>query len=136
MLRIKLRELDNYCDARRAVADYYDNAFAGHELITTPYRADYSRHVFHQYTIQLDKVNRDEVQKRLADRGIPSMIYYPVPSHKQKMFEQLGGADYNLETTDYLNKRVLSLPIHTELSGEELNFITTNVLEVVNELAG
>jgi dTDP-4-amino-4,6-dideoxygalactose transaminase len=134
VLRIKLRELDNYCDARRAAADYYDRAFAKHELITTPYRADYSHHVFHQYTIQLDKVDRDEVQKRLAERGIPSMIYYPVPSHKQKMFEAFGGADFNLEITDYLNKRVLSLPIHTELSDEELNYITTNVIEVVNEL--
>ena len=134
ILRIKLRELDNYCDARRAVADYYDRAFAGQELITTPFRADYSRHVFHQYTIQLDKVDRDEVQRRLAEKGIPSMIYYPVPSHKQKMFEDLGGADFNLEVTDYLNKRVLSLPIHTELDDDELNYITTHVLEIVQEL--
>lgn len=136
VLRIKLEELDSYCDARRIAADYYDRAFAGHELITTPYRAEYSHHVFHQYTIQLDKVDRDEVQRRLAEKGIPSMIYYPVPSHKQKMFAALGGADYNLEITDYLNKRVLSLPIHTELSDDELNYITTNVLEIVNELAG
>ncbi len=136
VLRVKLKELDNYCNARRAVADYYDRVFAGHELITTPYRADYSHHVFHQYTIQLDRVDRDTVQQRLADRGIPSMIYYPVPSHKQQMFADLGGADYNLEITDYLNKRVLSLPIHTELSDDELHYITSNVLEVVNELAG
>lgn len=136
VLRVKLKELDQYCDARRMAADYYDRAFAGHELITTPYRADYSHHVFHQYTLQLDKVDRDEVQKRLAERGIPSMIYYPVPSHKQAMFAHLGGADYNLEITDYLNKRVLSLPIHTELSDDELNYITTNLIGIVNELAG
>jgi len=136
VLRVKLSELDQYCNARRIAADYYDRAFAGHELITTPYRADYSHHVFHQYTIQLDQVDRDEVQRRLAEKGIPSMIYYPVPSHKQKMFADLGGADYNLEITDYLNKRVLSLPIHTELSDDELNYITTNALEIVNELAG
>ncbi len=136
VLRIKLKELDSYCDARRAAADYYDRAFAGHDLITTPYRAEYSHHVFHQYTLQLDKVDRDVVQQRLADRGIPSMIYYPVPSHKQQMFADLGGADYNLEITDYLNKRVLSLPIHTELSDDELNYITTNLIEIVNELAG
>lgn len=136
VLRVKLKELDQYCDARRIAADYYDRAFAGHELITTPYRADYSHHVFHQYTLQLDKVDRDEVQKRLAERGIPSMIYYPVPSHKQAMFAHLGGADYNLAITDYLNKRVLSLPIHTELSDDELNYITTNLIAIVNELAG
>jgi UDP-2-acetamido-2-deoxy-ribo-hexuluronate aminotransferase len=137
VLRIKLQELDNYCSARRAVADYYDQAFASHELITTPHRAEYSYHVFHQYTLQLDKVDRDEVQKRLAEKGIPTMIYYPVPSHKQKMFaEAAGGTEYNLEVTDYLNKRVISLPIHTELTEEELKFITSNVLEVVNGLAG
>lgn len=136
VLRVKLAELDNYCDARRAAADYYDRAFASHALITTPYRAPYSHHVFHQYTLQLDKVDRNEVQQRLADKGIPSMIYYPVPSHKQKMFEALGGNDYVLEITDYLNTRVLSLPIHTELTDEELNFISTSLIEIVNELAG
>lgn len=135
VLRIKLAELDHYCDARRTAADYYDRAFASHPLITTPYRAEYSHHVFHQYTLQLDKVDRNEVQKRLADKGIPSMIYYPVPSHKQKMFEALGGNDYVLEITDFLNQRVLSLPIHTELSDEELNFISTSLIEIVNELA-
>lgn len=136
VLRVKLAELDQYCDARRTAADYYDSAFAANPLITTPYRAPYSHHVFHQYTLQLDKVDRNEVQKRLADKGIPSMIYYPVPSHKQKMFEALGGNDYVLEITDYLNQRVLSLPIHTELTDEELNFITTSLIEIVNELAG
>lgn len=135
VLRVKLKELDKYCNARRSAADFYDKAFAGHEWIITPYRAPYSQHVFHQYTLQLNNVDRDEVQQRLADRGIPSMIYYPVPSHKQKMFADLGGADYHLETTDYLNKRVLSLPIHTELSDKELHYITRNVLEIVEELA-
>lgn len=135
VLRIKLRELDHYCDTRRIVADYYDRAFAGHELITTPFRAAYSRHVFHQYTLQLDQVDRDEVQKRLAAKGIPSMIYYPVPSHKQKMFDELGGHTYHLEITDYLNQRVLSLPIHTELNDEELNFVTTSLIGIVDELA-
>ncbi|MFT4061288.1 MAG: DegT/DnrJ/EryC1/StrS family aminotransferase [Edaphocola sp.] len=136
ILRIKLRELDNYCNARRAAADYYDRAFAKHNLITTPYRAAYSHHVFHQYTIQLDGVDRDAVQQKLAERGVPSMIYYPVPSHKQKMFADFGGGDYHLPITDYLNQRVLSLPIHTELTDDELNFVCTNVIEVVDELAG
>jgi len=135
VLRIKLKELDSYCNSRRAVADYYDRVFANHELIITPHRAEYSHHVFHQYTLQVDKVDRDEVQKRLAERGVPSMIYYPVPSHKQKMFADLGGADFKLELTDYLNKRVISLPIHTELSDDELNYIGTTFLEVVDELA-
>jgi UDP-2-acetamido-2-deoxy-ribo-hexuluronate aminotransferase len=135
VLRVKLQLLDAYCDARRAVADFYDHAFAGHKHIVTPVRAAYSHHVFHQYTLQLNEVNRDKVQEKLAERGIPSMIYYPVPSHKQKMFEAFGGNDFELATTDYLNKRVISLPIHTEMTEEELQFIARNFIEVVNELA-
>ncbi|KAA5536741.1 DegT/DnrJ/EryC1/StrS family aminotransferase [Taibaiella lutea] len=134
ILRIKLRELDGYCDTRRAVADYYDNAFANHANIITPKRASYSHHVYHQYTLQLDNVNRDKVQEKLTERGIPSMIYYPVPSHKQKMFDGMDVEQVELATTDYLNKRVISLPIHTEMTEEEMQFITRNFIEVVNEL--
>lgn len=135
VLRIKLRELDNYCDARRAVADYYDHAFMGNDLITVPYRAHYSKHVFHQYTLQLHKsVDRDTVHKKLADKSIPSMIYYPVPCHKQKMFQLIDEKSYDLPITDYLTPCVLSLPIHTELTEEELKFIVTGLLEILNEL--
>lgn len=137
VLRIKLKELDNYCAARSAAADYYDNAFANHPLITTPYRAPHSKHVFHQYTLTLDaSVNRDEVHKRLADKGIPSMIYYPVPCHKQVMFAKMDGGNYNLPATDYLTPKVISLPMHTELTEEELKFISEGFIEVLRELAG
>ena len=134
ILRIKLKELDGYCDARRAAADYYDNAFASHANIVTPARATYSHHVYHQYTLQLNNVNRDKVQEKLTERGIPSMIYYPVPSHKQKMFDGIDMEQVELATTDYLNKRVISLPIHTEMTEEELAFITKNFIEVMDEL--
>lgn len=135
VLRIKLKELDNYCAARSAAADYYDNAFANHPLITTPYRAAHSKHVFHQYTLTLDaSVNRDEVHKRLADKGIPSMIYYPVPCHKQVMFAKMDGGNYNLPATDYLTPKVISLPMHTELTKEELKFISDGLIEVLREL--
>jgi dTDP-4-amino-4,6-dideoxygalactose transaminase len=131
ILRIKLRHLDEYCDARRSAADYYDNAFSNHSNITTPYRAPYSRHVFHQYTLQLDGVDRDKVINYLTEKGIPAMLYYPVPSHKQNMFKALGGNDFVLPATDVLQEKVLSLPIHTELTNEELEFITTNFLAAV-----
>jgi len=131
ILRIKLRHLDEYCDARRAVADYYDAAFANHPNITTPFRAPYSKHVFHQYTLQLESVDRNKVIEFLAERGIPSMLYYPVPSHKQNMFKSLGGNDFVLPTTDMLQEKVLSLPIHTEMTHEELSFIASNFLEAV-----
>lgn len=135
VLRIKLPKLDEYCDARRAAADYYDSAFKSHPAITTPHRAAYSKHVFHQYTLQLNGVNRDEVQKLLAERDIPSMIYYPVPCHKQEMFKEFGGAEFNLPVTDELTTRVISLPIHTELTEEELKYIATNFIEVIEHLS-
>jgi dTDP-4-amino-4,6-dideoxygalactose transaminase len=134
VLRIKLRHLDEYCSARRAVADYYDNAFKSNPNIVTPYRAPYAYHVYHQYTLQLKNVNRDEVQKKLAEIGIPSMIYYPVPCHKQNMLKDFGGAEYHLPVTDMLQDCVISLPIHTEFTEEELSYIANNFNEVVNQL--
>lgn len=134
ILRIKLRKLDEYCAARRTAANYYDNAFASNTNIITPYRAPYSYHVFHQYTMQV-KVNRDQLQEMLAQKGIPSMIYYPVPSHKQEMLREFGGANYHLPVTDFLNTCVISLPIHTELTEEELAYISENVNQIVNQLS-
>jgi len=133
VLRIKLRHLDSYCDARRAAADYYDAAFAASPNITTPFRAAYSTHVFHQYTLQLQGVDRDKLVAQLAEKGIPSMIYYPVPSHKQNMLKAFVDADCSLPNTDALNACVISLPIHTELGEEELRFITEGVLNAVAE---
>jgi dTDP-4-amino-4,6-dideoxygalactose transaminase len=130
VLRIKLKHLDEYCDARRAAADYYDAAFAGNDRIITPYRAPYSRHVFHQYTLKLKGVDRDTIVQQLADKGIPSMIYYPVPSHKQDMLKSFVDAGCNLPVTDELNTCVMSLPIHTELTEEELRFIAEGLLEL------
>lgn len=132
ILNIKLRELDNYIAARRKVADYYDNAFAGNRKITTPYRDANNKHVFHQYTLILEDVNRDGLNQYLASKNIPSMIYYPVPGHRQKMFDSFGGLQYALPVTDWLTKRVISLPVHTELDEEQLAYITSSVLEYIN----
>ncbi len=129
ILRIKLRELDGYNQARQAVADQYDKAFAGHPQLTTPYRASYSKHVFHQYTLKLAAgIDRDGLVKFLSDRGIPSMIYYPVPGHRQPMFASFGSASLNLPVTDALTDSVISLPIHTEMEEEQLHYITESVL--------
>jgi dTDP-4-amino-4,6-dideoxygalactose transaminase len=133
ILKIKLRELDNYIDARRKVADYYDAAFANHPKIKTPFRAANCKHVFHQYTLILEGVDRDGLNQYLAERDIPSMIYYPVPGHKQKMFASFGLADVNLAITDWLTERVISLPMQTELDEEQLAYITTNVLAYINQ---
>jgi UDP-2-acetamido-2-deoxy-ribo-hexuluronate aminotransferase len=132
ILDIKLKYLDEYIAARRKAADYYDAAFAGNEKITVPFRAANNNHVFHQYTLTLNGVDRNGLNKYLAEMAIPSMIYYPLPAHKQKMFEAFGGGDYNLPTTDWLTERVISLPMHTELEKAQQDFIIKNVLEYIN----
>lgn len=129
ILDIKLKHLDEYIDARRKAADYYDNAFSGNDKIITPYRSKDNNHVFHQYTLILNGVDRDELHEYLAGKGVPSMIYYPVPAHRQKMFDAFGGSEYNLPVTDWLTERVISLPIHTELDEEQQAFIVSQVLE-------
>ena len=133
ILNVKLPLLDKYIAARQKAADFYDNAFRGNDKITTPYRAPYSSHVFHQYTLQLEGVDRDALHEYLAAQQIPSMIYYPVPAHRQKMFEAFGSADTRLDVTDWLTQRVISLPMHTELDEEQQLFITSSVLNFVNK---
>lgn len=131
VLNIKLAHLDEYIAARIEAADYYDKGLAGNAKITTPYRADFCKHVFHQYTLKLEGTDRDGLVDYLASFNIPSMIYYPVPAHRQQMFAAFGGASYQLPATDALTTRVISLPIHTELDKEQQDFIISKVLEYV-----
>jgi UDP-2-acetamido-2-deoxy-ribo-hexuluronate aminotransferase len=132
VLNVKLKKLDDYIASRRKAAAWYDNAFMAHPKITTPYRAPYCHHVFHQYTLILEGVDRDGLNEYLAGKNIPSMIYYPVPAHRQQMFAAFGGEDYQLPVTDWLTERVISLPMHTELDEEQLEAISSSVLEYVN----
>ncbi|BEV02683.1 DegT/DnrJ/EryC1/StrS family aminotransferase [Chryseobacterium gambrini] len=128
ILRKKLPHLDNYNEARGRAADYYDEAFAGHEYILTPKRAEYSTHVFHQYTLRILNGKRNDLQKFLAEKEIPAMIYYPVALRKQKAyFQESNDADF--VNTDKLLDQVISLPMHTELDDEQLKYITDAVLE-------
>ena len=133
ILNIKLPLLDRYINARRKAADFYDSAFAQNKKITTPFRAAYCKHVFHQYTLILEDVDRNGLVDYLSENNIPSMIYYPVPAHKQQMFADFGGSDFILEKTDWLTHRVVSLPMHTELDEEQLKFISGKVLEFINK---
>ncbi|MFT3748038.1 MAG: DegT/DnrJ/EryC1/StrS family aminotransferase [Agriterribacter sp.] len=133
ILNVKLKKLDEYIAARQKAAQYYTKAFAGNAKITTPYIASYTNHVFHQYTLILEGVDRNGLNTFLAEHNIPSMIYYPVPAHRQKMFASFGGNDFNLPVTDWLTQRVISLPIHTELEEEQLAFITSKVLAYINK---
>jgi UDP-2-acetamido-2-deoxy-ribo-hexuluronate aminotransferase len=132
VLNVKIALLDGYIDQRRAAADYYDRAFASHPKIKTPFRAPYTKHVFHQYTLILEGADRNKLHEWLASKNIPSMIYYPVPAHRQNMFAAFQSGSQQLEVTDWLTERVISLPMHTELDEEQLNYITKTVLEFLN----
>ena len=127
VLNVKIKHLSQYNEARRQAAAFYSNAFASNPKITTPLIADGNTHVFHQYTLILKDHNRDELVEQLALVGIPAMIYYPVPAHRQNMFSFLNLPAVDLPVTDWLTQRVISLPIHTELDQEQLNYIVDHV---------
>ena len=133
ILRIKLRHLDHYIEARREAASRYDAGFDGSPSIQVPFRTKASSHVFHQYTLTLNGVNRDALHRFLAEKGVPSMIYYPVPCHRQKMFAAMGGGGYQLPVTDSLTEKVISLPMHTELDAEQQAFIIEQVNQFVHQ---
>lgn len=127
ILNIKLKHLDKYNAARQKVAHFYNQAFATIEAITTPDVAKYSTHVYHQYTIQLNGVDRDPFIAHLSAKEIPCMIYYPVPGHLQKMFGEQKNANWNLAVTDQLTASVCSLPVHTEMDETQLSYIVEGV---------
>ena len=132
VLRIKLKELDNYNSARQKVAEHYDNFFRQFPQIITPARADRSTHVFHQYTLKLEGLDRNEMKAFLAEKDIPAMIYYPIPAHRQKMFDVFDSSNTNLPITDWLTEKVISLPIHTEMTEEQLNKICSTVADFIS----
>lgn len=128
ILDVKLKHLDEYAIARNKVADYYDNAFGNIDELTIPYRMENSTHVFHQYTVKVEKNRRDELKSFLSDNGIPTMVYYPLPLYKQAAFNQYVKVGQELPVTESLCNQVISLPIHTEMTNEQLEYIANNVL--------
>ena len=131
VLNIKLGRLDEYNNARRSVAEFYNESFKSNSKITTPITSPGNTHVFHQYTLVLDGVDRNELQEKLAAEGVPAMIYYPVPAHRQQMFSFLNLPEVDLPITDWLTHRVISLPIHTEMDQEQLDHIVYHVNNLV-----
>lgn len=127
VLNIKLKSLDLYSQARNTVASFYDSAFADVDELEIPERQLNSTHVFHQYTLKVKNGKRNELQKYLSEKGIPSMVYYPLPLYKQEAFQQFVSADFKLDTTEKLCDEVLSLPIHTEMNIEHINFICNTI---------
>ncbi len=133
ILRVKLPHLDAYCAARQHAAAYYDNAFANHPKVKTPVRQEHSTHVFHQYTLVLNGVSRTAMREYLETKGIPSMIYYPIPLHMQKAYTDPRYKHGDFPVTEDLCDHVISLPMHTEMTEEDLQYITNAVLEFINK---
>jgi len=133
ILDIKLRHLDEYSGARQQVAAHYDEALSEISALQVPVRQANSTHVFHQYTLKVKNGKRDELKKYLAKKGIPSMIYYPIPLYKQNAFKQFYKSTNGLPVTEQLCASVLSLPIHTEMKKEMQEFIIDGVKSFFNE---
>lgn len=132
VLNAKLPHLDEYIVARQVAAAYYDKAFANHPNILIPVRSSHSTHVFHQYTLRLLNVDRDALRNALAEVGIPAMIYYPVPLHMQKAYQDPRYKAGDFPVAERLASCVLSLPMHTELDEEQLAYITQNLLKAIS----
>ena len=134
VLRIKLKELDQYILNRQKAANYYDQNLKDLDQLTLPFRNLDSNHVFHQYTLKLyDSILRDELIQYLADKNIPAMVYYPVPAHRQKMFSKIPNSCGNMKVTNWLSSRVFSLPMHTELSTLQQDYIIENISNFLNK---
>jgi len=131
VLDVKLKYLNDYTAARQAAADYYNKAFSNNDKLVVPGRNISSTHVYHQYTLKLKGVDRSALQKHLQDKGIPAMVYYPVPLHLQKAYKDDRYKAGDFPVAEKLSECVLSLPMHTELSQEQLSYITKSIIEFI-----
>jgi UDP-2-acetamido-2-deoxy-ribo-hexuluronate aminotransferase len=129
ILSVKLKYLDRFNEARRAVADFYDRSFSGCHSIAVPERVSYSSHIFHQYTIRVKNGKRDALRDFLGKAGIPSMIYYPEPLHNQEAYRFLGYRENDFPVTSELCGDVLSLPVHPDMEQDQMDHIVRNVLK-------
>ncbi len=133
ILDIKLKHLDTYSANRNKMADVYYDKLGGIKELQLPKKQENSTHVFHQYTMRVFGGKRDELQAFLKEKGIPSMIYYPLPLYKQNAFKQYVSEDFSLPITEKLCAEVLSLPIHTEKNDEHMEVICNAILEFFNQ---
>lgn len=132
VLKVKLKHLDEYSAARNKMATYYDEQLSNISELEIPVRAAFSNHVFHQYTLKIKGGKRDELQKYLLEKNIPSMIYYPLPLYKQEAFQNYVSPDFKLKNTEELCEEVLSLPIHSEFNQESSDFVIDAVKTFFN----
>ena len=133
VLDAKLPHLDEYTHRRQEAAAYYDKGFADNEHIKIPTRSKQSEHVFHQYTLQIIDKDRDKLREQLQEKGIPAMIYYPIPIHLQKAFANLQYKEGAFPNAEQLARTVLSLPMHTELTKEQQDYIIDTINALTKE---
>lgn len=133
ILRIKLRHLDSYNAKRSETADFYDKVFKNQTKVKIPARVPYSNHVFHQYTLQLNGVDRDKMREFLLKNEVPAMIYYPIPLHLQEAYKDPRYKAGDFPVTEKLCDVVISLPMQTELDNNQLEYITNTVLTFLNK---
>lgn len=133
VLRVKLRHLDDYARERNRAADYYNNAFKDYPQLKTPGRWEQSNHVFHQYTLVTEGIDRNALQQHLMSKDVPAMIYYPVPLHMQKAYLDPRYKEGDFPVTEMLSEKVISLPMSTELDEEQLAYITSSVIEFLEK---
>jgi UDP-2-acetamido-2-deoxy-ribo-hexuluronate aminotransferase len=127
ILRVKLKQLDDYATRRNALAKRYDEAFSALPFLKTPKRSDFSTHVFHQYTLLTEGIDRETLKKHLEGAQVPAMIYYPVPLHMQKAYTSDRYTEGAFPVTEDLCARVISLPMHTEMQEDQLKHIIETV---------
>jgi dTDP-4-amino-4,6-dideoxygalactose transaminase len=132
ILDTKLKYLDNYIDARRKSANFYNEKFKDCEQIITPVTSLFSTHSFHQYTLKLVDFDREKLIEKLNAKNIPAMVYYPIPLHLQAAYKDDGYVSGAFLVSERLSQSVVSLPMHTELDSEQLNYIVENVLRIIN----
>jgi UDP-2-acetamido-2-deoxy-ribo-hexuluronate aminotransferase len=135
ILRVKLKYLSEFNTARKKVADFYDEAFAGCLSLTMPERSAYSTHIFHQYTLKVGNGKRDGLKKYLESLKIPSMVYYPGPLHLQEAYRNLGYGENDFPVSSALCREVLSLPMHPDMEQEQLDFITSSIIKFYDKTA-
>lgn len=132
ILRIKLQYLENYSSARNSAAEKYDIFLNGIDGLVIPKRESKSTHVFHQYTLKVTGGRRDSLKNHLGKAGIPSMVYYPLPLNEQEAYQGIGRIVGNLSVTQDLCSSVLSIPMHTELKEDQINFISDTIISFFN----
>jgi len=135
ILRVKLKYLSEFNTARKNVADFYDEAFAGCIELITPERSGFSTHIFHQYTLKVSNGKRDELKNYLESLKIPTMVYYPGPLHTQEAYRNMGYGENDFPVTTVLCKEVLSLPMHPDMEQDQLDYITSSIIKFFDKTA-